>query len=129
MYLENCEVITCDTHDTPSKRLYPFEEIKEIIQDMPLKNSLLGEMTPISFNDPLSVNLSKVTHKATNIRIIDKTVFCNINILDTPSGKALQQAIAAGMRYKFWPRATGKVDDNNVISNIKLIAIDVAVGN
>jgi hypothetical protein len=98
MYLKNCEIVVCDSHDTPT-----------------------GKFS----NNETRIDLFQISHEVKNLNFGGKTLFADINILETLKGKLLKQIIESGLNYKFWPRGTGIVDENLVISDFKLLAIDV----
>ena len=112
---ENSEIILCDTNDTRSGRIYPLSEMQKMVDNVNQSSEpILGEFAG---SDDTNINLEKVTHAVTNLRIEGTRVIGDIKILDTPNGVILQKMIREGHSVKCNPRGIGIVNDDWTISD------------
>jgi hypothetical protein len=98
-----------------------LERIKEVIKN----RCLIGELgTP---GDSI-VHFSNASHIVKDLSLVGETVEATIEVLNTPSGKVLQQLLS-DKSVCFRPRGTGDghIDENGnfvVGKNYKLVSID-----
>jgi len=102
-------------------RIYKKEELLE--QILKLNKPLLGEFGSESSTD---IDLSKVSHSIDNIKFdLNDDLYGDITILPTPMGKVLNDLLNETQTLiRFGIRATGLVDENYQVSDLKLITFD-----
>lgn len=97
-----------------------------IIQEKLKTNSFFGEMG-FPQDGRLEVDLTKVSHRITNLYKKDDGLYADIEILDTPNGKILEKALKNSL-VGFRTRGTGNLisrDDGNYdVTDYILYAID-----
>lgn len=130
MRFNNVEIIVCDTKDTVSGCTYPLSEMQFVVNEINTTGKqILGE-NAVGAN-ALSLNLDLVTHKVINLRFDGCRLLGDVEIIDTPKGKILQEWITEtnklviNTHIKCVPRGFGVIDENLIISNYSLTAIDI----
>ncbi len=108
--------------DVPNgnRRTYTTEAVSEALKNIP--NEVLGQIDYPSENF-MHVNISAISHKINNLRIENGKLIGDVTILKTPNGKLLEKLLefpGSGFR----PRSFCDVDENGVVSNLQIIAID-----
>lgn len=107
-----------------NKERYNQEKIKDYIlnnhkdKDFPM----YGELVQDNLITPYSINLSEITHKIKNVSLINDTLVSEIDILDTPKGKIVQELIKENIPFKLTPRV---IIDGNDKNNCQLISLDL----
>lgn len=87
--------------------------------------TLYGELGQ---NPDMTINMSKVSHMIENIRMVDGAVLADMRLLDTPCGRIAESLIEAGAVLNTSMRAIGIVDEDNNVSDFKLITFDLIEG-
>lgn len=102
-------------------RKYKKEELLE--QILKLNKPLLGEL---GLESGTNINLAKVSHSIDNIKFdLNDDLYGDITILPTPMGKVLNDLLNETQTLiRFGIRATGLVDENYQVSDLKLITFD-----
>ena len=121
--VNNCEVAICDTDKTKSGRIYPLQVMQDMVAEvnrvrMPVLGQFSGSTTS-------SVDLDKVTHQVSNIRIEDNKVIGDVTLLDTPHGITMQSLYDSDCNLRCCIRGSGYVDAGGVVSDFELLAIDI----
>ena len=88
-----------------------------------LNKKYFGE---ISHPGTPNVDLSKISHEISNLRIEEDILYGDVNVLDTPQGKKLNKILSEVI---FRPRALGNINEQNVVENFELIAFDAIPKN
>lgn len=103
MTLENMKL--SDLND----RIYSEESLNNLVECS--KNRLLyGELgNPTTFD----VSLSNVSHTIENLKITDRGIYGDIRILDTQSGRIVQQCINSDIYFKARERSLIIKEKNN----------------
>lgn len=108
--------------NVPSKKGYLFS--REVTEQIAQTEQALG-----TFYDPssveLTIDLSKVSHIAKNLRLENDVLLADIEPLGTPMGNILKELLTANTKLEFYPRGTGLLAEDGAISDYKLISIDV----
>ena len=110
-------------------RVYPHNvmtrEVKNY-QKLIKENRALGEL---DHPDDSVINLKNVSHSVTDMWMEGKNVMGNIKVLDTPSGKILQELINGGVTVGVSSRGMGSVSESNgqtiVEDDFQLICFDM----
>jgi len=104
-----------------SGRTFPKEELEKAIAKYNEKETKLGHL---GLQESSTVNLDRVSHKVNNVYMKDNTVYAEVTVLDTPMGNITKQLIEADATMTLVPTGTGKVDENNTITDYELTSID-----
>lgn len=130
MRFNNVEIIVCDTKDTVSGCTYPLSEMQFVVNEINKKGDpILGEYAIGANNSYL--DLSLVTHKVINLRFDGCRLLGDVEIINSPKGKILQEFITEtnkrviNTHIKCVPRGFGVIDENLIISCYNLTAIDI----
>lgn len=94
--------------DKPNKngRVYPREVLQAALANIDQNRPLLGQIDA----DPTGkLDLDKVSHLVTNLRLEGNDLTAEIQILETPKGKELQKMLKEAV---FRPSGEGQVHDN-----------------
>jgi len=110
-------------------RVYPHNvmtrEVKNY-QKLIKENRALGEL---DHPDTSVINLKNVSHSVTDMWMEGKNVMGKIKVLDTPSGKILQELINGGVTVGVSSRGMGSVSESNgqtiVEDDFQLICFDM----
>ena len=102
-----------------------MREVKNY-QKLVKENRALGEL---DHPDDSVINLRNVSHSVTQIWMEDKNVMGKIKVLDTPSGKILQELVNGGVTVGVSSRGMGSVTETNgktiVEDDFQLICFDM----
>lgn len=107
-----------------SNRIYNKKCIENIIEDWKNKETCFCEIEK-GVNDPLAINLDKISHQITNMYMEGDELKCTIKILDTPYGKILK-TIAESTNGNFSLDVSGRVDKNNNVISKDLTFVNVS---
>lgn len=94
----------------------------EQVEKRTAEGGLLGEIT---MPERASIDLTRVSHQVTELRVEDGWVVGKIKVLNTPGGQALKSLLDGKVDLNFAPRGMGYVDGNGLVTNYQLISIDV----
>ena len=112
-------IVECDIR-TASGKLYPKAVIEEAIKN--IKEPVMGSFV----NADITLDVTKITHKITNIKLIGNILIGDIQVLDTPYGVMLQQYITNNdTKFKLCLAGIGKLSEDNIVSEYQLNRIDV----
>lgn len=103
-----------------NKKVYQEYYVQEALDKL-IKPEVLGEISPR--NSP--VDLTRVSHQFTELKIEDGYLVGNLCVLDTPCGNILRELIEAGVKTKFAIRGLGKMDEDCVIYDLEIWSIDL----
>lgn len=118
------------TLDQPNAngRTYTTEVAEAIIEqarDRIAVGALLGEVgypEGSSFN---SVDMNRVSHQVTDLRIENGQLIGVIKLLKTPMGEIAEKLIYEAPHVGFRPRGHATIDKNGVVSDYQLVTIDL----
>ena len=118
---------------TSSGRVYSREVCEQIASAISEKKNEYGMF--FSSNQELdeqaskgsTIDLTQVTHLVVNFQYnADKEKYiATVKILKTPAGENLLKVIDNMDEFCAMPRGTGVLDENNKVTNYKLISIDI----
>lgn len=111
------------TLDVPNRngRTYKTETMQHALAT--ITEPIFGQIEP---GERSSIDLSKITHMCTNLRVENGQCVADIKVLGTPGGLALETILKSDNEndFGFRPRGIGNVGDDGVISDYQLISID-----
>jgi hypothetical protein len=111
--------------DVPSRmgRVYSMAVLENIVAN---NKTALGRINSGVHN--YTIDLTTVALEASNLRMQDKCLVCDILILDTPHGKVLESLHSANVALNFYPVGVGSLSPDGVIgADYRLVSIDVDV--
>lgn len=103
-----------------NKKVYQEFYVQEALDKL-IKPEVLGEISPR--NSP--VDLPRVSHQFTELKIEDGYLVGNLCVLDTPYGNILRTLIDGGVDVRFAIRGLGKMDEDCVIYDLEILSIDL----
>lgn len=117
-------------------RIYPRKvmerEVNRFVNEQVLKNTAGGEL---GHPEGPQVNLDRVSHRITELRMEGNNVVGKALLLDTPTGMTAKNLIKGGFRLGVSSRALGSVKESNderggrkvkvVQPDFKLFAVDI----
>ncbi len=110
-----------------NQRIYPLNELSRITEEANLtikaNNGIFGEL---DHPEGLSINLQKVSHVITELSVNGSDIMGKARILEaTPMGSIAKALLESGVRFGVSSRATGSLDHDNVVSNMKFVTVDL----
>lgn len=124
MIIKDQEILKSD-QPTRNGRIYPSAVVREIrdglMERIKSGMTLMGEMGQSS--SP-TIDMSKVTHTITEVRLVDGVLYADVNVLGTPSGRVLADMIEKKEPIAFRTRGAGKIDKDGTVSDYTLWSID-----
>ena len=109
-------------------RVYPRAVLEDIARQIKEKDGrVFGQ---VGFPEGTSVDLSKVSHIVGDVHVNEQgELIGKIIPLKTPAGEILTSLLEDfkknKVNYGFRPAGIGKVDENGVVSDYRLISIDL----
>lgn len=111
-------VVILENYTDKLGRVYNQDELKEQIFD----RTFYGEL---GSSDYMTVDLTRVSHVVENIRFKPEGLLGDVRILDTPNGTIAQELIKQNVELVTSIRATGMLNSNNTVTDLKLITFDL----
>ena len=109
-----------------NERVYPVHEIRNAVNEINKRieqnGGVLGEC---DHPDGLTINLDRVSHTITEMKMEGNNGMGKLKMLDTPKGLILKTIIQAGQRIGVSSRGSGNVDHNGNVSDFEIITVDV----
>ena len=107
-------------------RIYPMNEMMNAVTAMNSSikeyGGVFGELDHPA--DRISINLDRVSHVITEVRMEGANVMGKMKLLDTPVGLLAKELAKSGVRYGVSSRGTGVVSEG-MVSNFALQTIDL----
>ena len=114
-------------------RIYPVEVVKEALDEYNFRgDARLGELCPAEHirrvdEGQTSINIANISHRILNTYVNENNCWvAEIKVLDTPGGNFVKTMLDSRFSLTLIPRSTGHVDDNNVVEEFRIIALDIA---
>ena len=109
-----------------NRRKYPLSEIQRAVQNIKSKisegQSVMGEL---NHPDNLSIDLKNVSHIITEAWMDGNNAIGKCKILNTPSGRIVQELIEGGVRLGVSSRGTGNVNHMGVVEDFSFVTLDI----
>ena len=104
-------------------RIYPRETVEQMVEQCAKnQNRIFGT---IGMPEGTALDISKVSHTVNNLRITEGgDLIGDVMVLATPQGKVMEELLAHGT-YDYRTAGIGKVDENGVVSDYRLISISL----
>ena len=124
MYLQGC-FIEGDVRNH-NQRVYPLAQISQAVNSImeTIKNgqSVLGEC---DHPEELTINLDRVSHMITEMRLDGTKGVGKLKIIPTPMGQIIRTLIENGANLGVSSRGSGNVDGNGIVSDFEIVTVDI----
>lgn len=109
-----------------NQRVYPVNEISHAVSALQEKivkgESILGEL---DHPTELNINLDRVSHLITNIKMNGNNGVGKLKILPTPTGKIARALLESGVKLGVSSRGSGNVSDYGQVSDFEIVTVDI----
>lgn len=109
-----------------NQRVYPVNEISKAVQTLQEKIkkgfTVLGEA---DHPDDLNINLDRVSHMITEMRMNGNDGIGKLKMLPTPMGNICKTLLESGVKLGVSSRGSGNVDGKGNVSDFEIITVDI----
>lgn len=106
-------------------RIYPLAEITRAVesaqQRIKEQNGIFGEL---DHPQTLNINLDRISHAITDIRMEGNNAMGRAKLLNTPMGNIAKELVKSGVRLGVSSRGAGSVNESTV-SDFNFVTIDI----
>jgi hypothetical protein len=107
-------------------RMYDTRELSQIVEDCSSRiktgDLIMGEL---EHPETLKINLDRVSHVITEMKMSGDNVIGKMKLINTPSGNITKAILEAGVRLGVSSRGSGNVDGNGKVSGFNFLTVDV----
>lgn len=107
-------------------RVYPATEITEAVkvaqQVIKERNGIMGEL---DHPQTLSINLDRVSHVITDIKMEGANAVGKAKMLNTPMGNIARELINSGVALGVSSRGAGTVNESGGVSGFQFVTVDI----
>jgi hypothetical protein len=107
-------------------RLYPLNElataVKSAEQRIKEQNGLLGEL---DHPQTLTINLDRVSHVITGLKLEGNNVVGKAKLINTPMGNIAKELIKSGWLPGVSSRGAGSVNEGGGVSGFQFVTVDI----
>ncbi len=107
-------------------RLYPLNEITAAVQSAQQKisetNGIFGEL---DHPQSLSINLDRISHVITELRVEGSNAIGKAKLLSTPMGNIAKELAASGVALGVSSRGAGQVNEDGGVSGFNFVTVDI----
>lgn len=107
-------------------RNYPLSEISAAVDNaqkiIKEHNGIMGEL---DHPQTLSVNLDRVSHIITDLRMEGNNAIGKAKLLNTPTGKIAKELIEAGVSLGVSSRGAGSVNESGGVTGFNFVTVDI----
>jgi len=101
-----------------------FQNIYHQLSDM-AEHNMCGEVV---HKDNNYLRLDHITHKLVNAKLEDDVIYCEAEVLNTPMGEKIKDAIKVGKPVKMAPKLEVTCNNNDkVIKEAKLVSVEIDI--
>lgn len=109
-----------------NERVYPTHEIANAVEQLNRKiKENGGVMGECDHPDGLTINLDRVSHTITEMKMQGNDGIGKLRLLDTPKGQIIKTLVESGVRLGVSSRGSGNVDSRGYVSDFEIITVDV----
>jgi hypothetical protein len=109
-----------------NRRVYPVSEIRNAVNSvneiLSSGQSILGEC---DHPQELTINLDRVSHMITEMKMEGNAGMGKMKIIGTPMGQLIRTLIEAGAKLGVSSRGSGNVDYDGSVSEFEIITVDI----
>ncbi len=107
-------------------RNYPLDEISREVESANTRiqelNGIFGEL---DHPQTLTVNLDRISHVITEIKMDGENAIGRMRLLNTPMGQIGQTLVESGVRMGVSSRGAGTVGDDGIVSGFNFVTMDI----
>lgn len=107
-------------------RNYPLQEISSAVnaanQRIKESDGILGEL---DHPQTLTINLDRVSHVITEMRMDGNNAYGKAKLLSTPMGNIARELVKSGVRLGVSSRGAGTVTESGGVSNFQFVTVDI----
>jgi len=107
-------------------RLYPINEIASAVQSAQQKikesNGIFGEL---DHPQTLSINLDRISHVITEIRVEGQNAIGKAKLLSTPMGNIARELANSGVALGVSSRGAGQVNEDGGVTDFNFVTVDI----
>lgn len=107
-------------------RNYPLNEISRAVTEAQARiqetNGIFGEL---DHPQSLTINLDRISHVITDIRMEGSNAIGRARLLDTPMGKIAKTLVESGVRLGVSSRGAGAVNESGGVTGFNFITVDI----
>lgn len=107
-------------------REYPLVEMVRAVDSINKQikeyNGVCGEL---DHPNTIIINMDRISHVITELKIKNNDVFGKAKLLDTPMGRIAKTLVEAGLRFGVSSRGGGTVTESGLVENFTLATIDL----
>jgi hypothetical protein len=107
-------------------RQYPLSEISAAVsgahQRIKESNGIFGEL---DHPQSLSINLDRISHVITELRLEGNNVYGKAKMLNTPMGNIAKELINSGVKVGVSSRGAGAVNESGDVSGYQFVTVDI----
>lgn len=109
-----------------NKRRYPVTEIAKAVEEACTRikesNGIFGEL---DHPQTLNINLDRISHAITDLRMEGSNAVGRAKILGTPMGSIAKELIKSGVRLGVSSRGAGTVNESGDVSGFNFVTVDI----
>lgn len=109
-----------------NNRVYPLSEISRAVTEASQKiqemNGIFGEL---DHPQTLSINLDRISHVITDLRMEGSNAFGKAKLLPTPMGNIAKTLVDSGVRLGVSSRGAGEVVSEGLVKNFAFVTVDI----
>jgi hypothetical protein len=107
-------------------RIYPINEISGAVKSAnDVIKSTRGIMGELDHPETLTVNLQKVSHVITEMKMVGNNAIGKAKLLDTPMGMIGKELVKSGVALGFSSRGAGNVNEQGLVEGFNFITVDI----
>ena len=107
-------------------RNYPLSEISKAVENAQQRiketNGIFGEL---DHPQTLNINLDRISHVITEIKMVGNDAVGRCRLLGTPMGLIAQELVKSGVRIGVSSRGAGSVNESGGVSDFNFVTIDI----
>jgi len=109
-----------------NNRMYPVSEISKAVQEASKRlfeqKGIFGEL---DHPQTLNINLDRISHVITDLRMEGNNAVGRARILETPMGKIARTLIESGVRLGVSSRGAGSVLETGMVEGFNFVTVDI----
>lgn len=107
-------------------RMYPFSEVSKAVQEASKRLvELKGIFGELDHPQTLNINLDRISHVITDLRMEGNNAVGRAKILETPMGKIARTLIESGVRLGVSSRGAGSVLETGMVEGFNFVTVDI----
>lgn len=107
-------------------RVYPKDEIVTAVESIGKRltggETVLGEL---DHPTELQINLDRVSHMISEMRVEGSNGYGKLKLLDTPMGKIAEALLKGGAKLGVSSRGSGNVNESGRVSDFDIVTVDI----